>query len=294
MREISVIILSFNTKEYLKNLLTSIKKTDTQNSRLEVIIVDNASTDGTSLMVKKNFPKVTLVENKENLGFAQACNQGARLARGKYLLFLNSDTKIGKKTLVKMINFFEENNSVAAATCKLTLPPDKLDPACHRGFPTPWNAFCYFTGLEKLFPNLKIFSGYHQRWKNQDSVHEVEVISGAFFMIRKKIFEKLGGFDEQFFMYAEDIDLCKRIKDKGYKIFYYPLTRVIHYKKQSGREKLLDKKNIQEAETARQKTKKHFYETMKIFYEKHYEKKYPKIFKYLVLAGIWFVSKFKD
>lgn len=293
MPRLSVIILSFDTKGYLEDLLTSIKKADIRGLDLEVIVVDNASADGTPTMVKENFPQITLIGNKKNLGFSKACNQGASLAKGEYLLFLNSDTRVKKKTFIKMVRFFEEKEA-AAATCKLTLTSGKLDPACHRGFPTPWNAFCYFIGLEKLFPKFKIFSGYHQKWKNQDTLHEVDVISGAFFMIRKKIFQEVRGFDERFFMYAEDIDLCKRIKDNGYKIFYYPDTLVIHYKKQSGRRKLLDKTSEQKVIMARKQAKKHFYGTMKIFYEKHYEKKYPKIIKYLVLMGIWIVSKMKD
>ncbi len=248
MPKLSVIILNYNTQDYLKNLLTSIAGSLKEGFSLEIVVVDNASYDKSCQMVKKNFPEVFLIENKENQGFAKACNQGANKVQGDYFLFLNSDTKVEKETFLKMVKFFKEKKSVAAATCRLNLASGKLDPSCHRGFPTLWNAFCYFLGLEKLFPKFKVFSSYHQTWKNLDTTHEVDVISGAFFMIKRRIFQELKGFDERFFMYAEDIDLCKRIKDKRYKIFY----------------------------------------------EKHYERKYPKMLKYLVFTGIWIISKFKD
>lgn len=293
MPKLSIIILSFNTKDYLKNLLSSIKSSLRTGFNLETIVVDNGSSDNTVLMISKNFPEVILIKNQKNLGFAKACNQGAKQAKGKFLLFLNSDTRVEKDTFLKMLAFLE-TEKVAAATCKLLLSSGKIDPSCHRGFPTPWNAFCYFSGLEKLFPSFKAFSGYHQTWKGFTTIHEVEVISGAFFMINKKIFETLMGFDERFFMYAEDIDLCKRIKDQNYKIFYFPKTMAIHFKNRSGRKRALNIKNKQLSKKNRQKAKEHFYSTMKIFYEKHYQKKYPTIVKYLVLFGIWLIAKFKN
>jgi len=293
-KDLSIIILNYNTKKLLQNLLSSIFNSDIKKINLEVIVVDNASKDKSIAMVRTTFSRVKLIVNKNNLGYSKGNNIGAEKAEGKYLLFLNSDTKVFSNTLVKMLAFMEENKSAAAATCYLQLNNGKLDPACHRGFPTPWGALTYFSGLEKLFPRSRIFSQYHLGWKNLEKTHQVDVISGAFFMIRKEIFNKVNGIDEDYFMYGEDIDLCFRIKKLGYKIYYYPKTKIIHYKKQSGREKTNGKKITQKEINIRRITRKHFYETMKLFYDKNYQDKYPYFLRKLVLLGIYLVSKLKD
>lgn len=291
--DLSIIILSYNTKDLLKRLLLSILNSKKDGFKIETIIVDNASKDGSVPMVKNNFPDFKLIINKRNLGFSKGNNKGIKIAKGKYLLFLNSDTLLSKDTLVKMIKFMDENEQYAAATCRIELSDGNLDPACHRGFPTPWAAFTYFSGLEKLFPKSKIFSQYHQGWKNLNKLHQVDVISGAFFMIRKKVLDKVGLFDEKFFIYGEDIDLCYRIKQLGYKICFYPGTKIIHYKKQSGRARDKGKIITQKDLKIKEKTRKYFYDTMKLFYDKHYRDKYPFLVRYIVLWGIWLMSKLK-
>lgn len=291
--DLSIIILNYNTKKLLKNLLLSILKSKVNGFKIEVIVVDNASTDGSVQMVKKNFSDFKLIVNKKNLGYSQGNNLGIKTAKAKYLLFLNSDTLLSKETIFKMIKFMNENEQYAAATCRVELINGRLDPACHRGFPTPWAAFTYFSGLEKLFPQSKTFSQYHQGWKNLKEIHQIEVISGAFFLIRKKILDKVGLFDEKFFIYGEDIDLCYRLKQLGYKICFYPETKIVHYKKRSGRKKGKGKKNIQKELEIQETTRKYFYETMKIFYDKHYKNKYPLLLRKTILLGIWLVSRFK-
>jgi GT2 family glycosyltransferase len=295
-KDLSIIILNYNTKKLLGNLLSSIFNSDLKNINLEVIVVDNGSKDNSAGFVKKYFPKVKVIENKKNYGFSKGSNIGAKKAKGKYLLFLNSDTLVFKKTIKKMLGFLDKKTSAAAATCFLKMENGRIDPASHRGFPTPWAALSYFLGLEKLFSNSRFFGQYHKTWKNLKKTHQIDVISGAFFMIRRKIFDSLAGFDEDYFMYGEDIDLCYRLHKKGEKIYFYPHTKAVHLKKRSGRQRKAGNENEQEYENSkliREKTSSYFFNTMKTFYKKHYENKYPKLVKNLVLCGIFIVSKFK-
>lgn len=288
MLDLSIIILSYNTKAVTKrclvSLINNLKKSPTLTS--EIIVVDNASTDGSfkmleSFRVYKNFK---LIKNKNNVGFAKANNQALKITQGKYILFLNSDVIVDKLDFSILINYLEKDPKVGVLTVKINLPTKKIDPACHRGFPTIWNSLCYFLKLEKIFGRLpflgKIFGGYHLTYLNLDAIHEVDTISGAFFLTRKNILEKVRGFDEEFFIYGEDIDLCFRIKHLGYKIIYYPLFQVIHLKYTSG----IKKNNSL--------IKKQFYEAMKIFYRKHYQKKYPWFINKLIYFFVDFKSRF--
>jgi len=286
--------VNYNTKELLQNLLNSIKESDLNGIDYEIIVVDNNSTDGSVQLIKEKFREVKLIENKKNLGYAKANNQALRLSKGKYFLLLNSDTIVFKDTLKTMIEFMNENKQYSASTCRVELENGEIDPASHRGFPTPWAAFCYFSGLEKLFPKSKIFAKYHMGWKDLEKVHELDVISGAFFMIRKKALEKAGFLDERFFMYAEDIDLCFRMAKKGMKIGYNPNTKIVHFKKSSGRKKGKGKKVTQKDVKIRKQSSEYFFKTMKLFYEKHYKDKHPWIVRKIVLLGIRVVSKFKE
>lgn len=295
MIDISLIILNYNTKNLLINLLSSLNKNKLGKYIAEIIVVDNNSTDGSQKYLKTRSENLNLklILNKQNLGYSKGNNKAIKNAEGRYFLFLNSDTLLCPDTLFKMINFMDNNKEWAAATCRVELANGKLDPACHRGFPAPWAAFSYFSGLERLWPRSKLFGQYHQGWKALNKLHEINVISGAFFLIRKDVMDRVGYFDENFFMYGEDIDLCFRLKNKGYKICYYPDTKIIHYKKQSGRDKKKNTQNIQKHNLIKEESVKHFYETMKIFYDKHYQHKYPYLIRQLILLGIWLVSKLK-
>jgi len=303
--DLSVIIVNYNTEKFLENLLASLQKCQLDRFQLEIIVVDNASNYDIKKQIakikdKNKIFKIKLILNKENLGYARANNRGIKQAKGRYVLLLNSDTLLGKGTLLEMIRFMDNNKQFGAATCRVELADGRLDPACHRGFPTPWASFIYFSGLESLFLRLsrfKIFSRfsrlcqYHQGWKDLTKIHSVDVISGAFFLIRKKVLDQVGWLDERFFMYAEDIDLCLRLKEKGQQIAFNPETKIIHYKKSSGRQKGKGKKLTQKEIKIRQKAKKNFYQTMRLFYEKHYRDKYPWLIRKMVLRGIWIVSK---
>ncbi|MBI4225689.1 glycosyltransferase family 2 protein, partial [Candidatus Roizmanbacteria bacterium] len=211
---------------------------------------------------------VNLIQNKTNLGYPKANNQALKIAKGKYVLFLNSDTIIEALNFNTILKYFENNPEVGVLTVKVLLENGSIDPASHRGFPTIWRSFCYFAGLEELFKHVpffkKVFGGYHLVSLDKDKIHEIDSPAGAFYLTKRSILNKMNGFDESFFMYGEDLDLSFRIKKLGYKIIYYPKFEVIHLKHASG----LDTSDV----ITRKKAKYHFFEAMKIFYRKHHEK----------------------
>jgi len=287
MLDLSIIIVNYNTKEFLKNCLTSILSSIDGKLNYEVIVVDNCSSDNSSEMVRKEFPKVKLIANKNNVGFSKANNQGVKISqKSRYVLFLNPDTIMQKNTIEKMVEFMDENKGVGAATCKLVMLNGQIDDASHRGFPTPWNAFSHFLGLSRIFPKLRIFAGYHLGWMNLEEVHEVDALAGAFMLVRREAGEEVKWWDEDYFFYGEDIDFCYELKQKGWKIYYVPAVFVTHYKGVSGGIKKVSK----EITTAKKETKKRAtkwrFNAMRIFYKKHYEKKYPRLLSWLVLKAI--------
>lgn len=304
MIDLSIIIVSYNTKEFLKKCLQSIAE-DTNGLKVEIIIVDNASTDGSAdaignfqfsilQQVQDKFFNFQLIRNKENMGFSKANNQGVKKANGRYLLFLNPDTIICKNTLDKMFKFMEEHKDAGAATCRVQLLNKKLDDACHRGFPTPWRAFCYFSGLSQIFPTYRIFAGYTLGWEDLSKVHEVDSCSGAFMMVRREAGEEVGWWDEDYFWYGEDLDLCYRLKEKspstssgqGWKIYFVPSVSILHYKGVSGGIKEISNHLTTASKETKIKATKARFEAMRIFYKKHYLGTYPKIITWLVLQGI--------
>ncbi len=286
MPDLSVIVLSYNTKNTTKNCLEKLHDSlDSSNLLSEIIIVDNDSKDGSVEMLKKILQKSTAkitykaLFNKKNTGFAKGNNQGLKIANGKNILFLNSDVLIENIDWDGLIEYINQNPDIGALTVKVKLSDGNIDPASHRGFPTVWNSFTYYSNLEKIFgrvPQLnKIFGGYHLKNLNLETVHEIDSPSGAFYLTSIDLMNKLNGFDDKtFFLYGEDLDLSYRMKQLGFKILYYPKFSVLHLKSISGLKKN-DSKIKNEA-------KGHFYSAMKKFYEKHYKNKYPKIIRSIV------------
>lgn len=268
--DLSIVILHYNTLKLTRKCLLSI-----QASEYEVIVCDNGSTDSSLGALQKEFPRVRFIDNKKNLGFAAGNNPGIRVAKGKYVLLLNSDTEASSETIDAMVRFMDDHPQAGASTCKLLLPDGSLDQACHRGFPTPWAAFTYLSKLEKLFPKTRLFGEYHQGYKDVNSIHEVDCISGAFFMVRREVIDDVGLLDEDYFMYGEDIDWAYRIRKSGWKIFYNPTVTILHKKKQSGREHINKKQRIS--------TEIYFHKYNWLFYKKHYAKSHPvfSVFVYL-------------
>lgn len=277
MVDLSVIIISFNTREITAKSIDSLV-TSLQSSRIsyEIIVVDNASTDGSLDMLHSK--PVRVLALPENLGFGKANNRGVAISQGKYILYLNSDVIIDHVDFADVLKYMDDNRDIGVLTVKVNLLKNGIDPASHRGFPTLWRSFTYFSGLEKTLGRFsafkKLFGGYHLLQHDLQSVHEIDSPTGAFYLTRKEILDTVGGFDEKFFMYGEDLDLSFRIKEAGYKIMYFPKYMVTHLKHASGLR--------QETNTIRNKTKKHFYEAMRIFYDKHYARRYPPVVNGLV------------
>ncbi|HLF20099.1 MAG TPA: glycosyltransferase [Bacteroidota bacterium] len=272
--QLSIIIVNYNVRDFLHHALISLQKA-AKGIRSEIIVVDNASDDGSVEMVRKRFPGVLLIPNKQNLGFAGANNIGLKRARGKFLLLINPDTVVQEDTLRVMLDFFDEYPDAGLAGCKILNPDGSFQLSCRRSFPTPWVALTKITGLSRLFPTSSWFGRYNLTYLNTEETYEVDAVSGSFMMLRRSVFERAGGLDEAFFMYGEDLDWCYRIQKEGWKIYYVHSTQIIHYKGESTKRSSLD-----EIQT--------FYEAMHLFVRKHFTSLFP--LGLLVRWGIVFTS----
>jgi GT2 family glycosyltransferase len=291
MKDLSIIIVSYNTADITVAAIQSVIDT-VKKITCEIIVVDNASKDESVKKINalkntnKNITAISVIENKENFGFSKANNIGVEKSSGRYVLFLNSDTVVHKETLDGMVEWMDKNPKVGASTCKVVFPNGKLDDGSHRGFPTPLRSLFHFTGLAKLFPNSEFFNGYHLGWKNLDKVHEIEALVGAFMVVRREAGDEVKWWDEDYFWYGEDLDFCYVLNEKGWKIYYIPDYSILHYKGVSGG----IKKNTAVVSQASKETKLRAtnarFNAMRIFYKKHYEKKYPQIITQLVFLGI--------
>ncbi|MBI3578172.1 MAG: glycosyltransferase family 2 protein, partial [Ignavibacteriales bacterium] len=236
---ISVIIVNFNVREFLHHALVSLQKA-MKGIKGEIIIVDNASDDGSVEMVRRRFPTVALIANKTNLGFAKANNLGLKKAKGKHFLLINPDTLVQEDTLRVMLKFFENNPDVGLAGCKILNPDGSFQLPCRRSFPTPWVALTKMSGLSALFPRTRLFGRYNLTYLSPDETYEIDAVSGSFMMLRREAYEQVGGLDEDFFMYGEDLDWCYRIQKAGWKNYYVHSTKIIHYKGESTKRSNLD------------------------------------------------------
>lgn len=270
--DLSIIILNYNTCELTLKALRSVYASRT-GYQFEVILIDNASSDSSVEKIREEFPQVQLIENEENVGFSKANNQGMRIATGRYVLLLNSDTVVQTDTLEIMVRFMDEHPDVGASGCKVILPDGSLDKACRRGFPTPSASFYYAFGISKLFPHVPRFNQYQLGYLNPDEEYPVDCLVGAFMLVRRKAIDEVGLLDEQFFMYGEDVDWCYRIKQAGWTNYYYPKTHIIHYKGASSRKRPL--KIVYE-----------FHRAMYLFHRKHFRSRYSLPTNLLVYGGI--------
>ncbi len=289
--DLSIIILSYNTIELLKNCLQSVLNSDLANYAMEVIVVDNNSSDGSreyleELKIKSEKLKVIL--NKKNIGYSGGNNVGLKYAQGKYVLFLNSDTVVEPKAFRKTLDYMEKKPEAGALTPKTILFSGGMDPDCHRGFPTPWASLTYFLGLEKLFPKTRLFGQYHQLYKDLDKIHEIDAGFGTYLLTRKKIIDQLGGWDENYFFYGEDLDLFYRIKQAGWKVIFYPEPLVTHYKGASSglRKESKEMGVVKVDKKTRVKAAEESIRAMEIFYKKFYQNKYPRWVTFFTLKAI--------
>lgn len=273
---LSVVIVSYNVKTFLEQCLQSVLKA-AEGIETEIFVVDNNSVDGTEAMLMAKFsrlPNVRLIFNRENVGFSKANNQAFRACRGQYVLALNPDTLVEEDTFHKMIAFMERDPVIGAAGCKLLNADGSFQLSCRRSFPTPEVSFYKLIGLSALFPKSRRFARYNLTYLPIDATYEVDALMGAFMFMRRAALEQVGFFDESFFMYGEDLDLCYRIKQAGWKIYYYHETQIIHYKGESTKKESFNY-------VAR------FYEAMLIFVRKHYRSRHSRLFEAVLIAGIY-------
>lgn len=260
--DISIIIVSYNVHHYLRQCLESVfASAKHANLDIEVFVVDNNSTDNSvgyirSKFPQDGFPNLHLIANRANVGFGRANNQALRKATGKYVLYLNPDTIITENTLRDCYDYAETKEDIGALGVKMLNATGSFALESRRGLPTPWVAFCKMSGLGHVFPKSRIFGRYYMRYLDKDQPAEIEIVSGAFMLCSHAALKKCGAFDEQFFMYGEDIDLSYRFLKGGFKNYYHP-TPIVHYKGES-----THKGSYKYVHT--------FYEAMLIFFHKHF------------------------
>lgn len=280
--KLSVIIVNYNVKHFLEQCLHSVYKA-AKGIETEIFVVDNNSVDGSAHLIREKFPELHFIENKENVGFSKANNQAIRIATGKYILLLNPDTVVEEDTFSKVIGFMENHPEAGGLGVKMIDGKGNFLPESKRGLPTPWVAFYKMFGLSKLFPNSRRFGKYHLTYLNENEIHEVDVLAGAFMLMRRETLDKVGLLDETFFMYGEDIDLSYRITLGGYKNYYFPETTIIHYKGESTKKGSLNYVKV-------------FYNAMIIFARKHFSGGNAGVFAFIIHLAIWFrafISIFK-
>lgn len=284
--DLSIIILSYNTETLLKRCLETVENLTKDNLSVEVIVVDNASSDGSVKMVREKFPKFQLIESKKNLGFAGGNNLGLRHTHGNYILFLNSDTELKPSAVTEMIKFMESDKKIGAVTPKTILFNGEMDPDCHRGFPTPWASLTYFLGLESLFPRSRIFGQYHRFYQDLNEAHEIDAGFGTFMFVKKKALDDAGVWDDSYFFYGEDLDLFYRIKQKGWKVMFYPKPLLLHHKGASSGLRSESREVARVDKETRVRVAKASIRAMEIFYKKFYRDKYPLVVTLLIIVGI--------
>ncbi len=230
---LSICIVSHQAREYLEQCLELIEANPFEGD-CEIIVVDNGSTDGTAEMVNSRFPKVRLIREETNKGFAAPMNRALQLAAGDYLLLLNPDTLVHAGAMGNLVGFMQTHSEVGICGPKVLNTDGTLQLPCRRGEPTPWAVIAYFLRLYKLFPGSKFFGGYLMNYLGEDELHIVAGVSGSCMLVRREVFARIGYLDEQFFAYQEDADICRRARQAGWQVYYVPSAQITHYGGQGG------------------------------------------------------------
>jgi len=292
MKKLAIIIVNYNTKDILRDCLKNLERLSFKNyvQDVQIVIVDNGSKDGSADMVGAEFKNVDLIRT-ENKGLAVGYNLGmTRAADAAYYLFMGTDAFPKPGCIEGVIDFIEARSEVGIATAKLVLRSGALDMDAHRGFPIPWTALTHFAGLDRLFPKSHIFNKYFLGWHDMSKPHEIDLCISHFMMVKKEVFDKVEPWDEDFFVYGEDVDFCWRVKQGGFKIFYLPQFECLHYKGVSVgiRKETSDVTKADDATKSRMKSETTH--AMRLFYQKHMYRKYPWIINKVVELGITAIS----
>ncbi|NBR14559.1 MAG: glycosyltransferase, partial [Crocinitomicaceae bacterium] len=272
--DLSVVIVNYNVEYFLEQCLNAVRSAS-KELKVQVFVVDNNSIDGSVLMVQEKFPEVTVVANKDNVGFSKANNQAILMSDARYVLLLNPDTVIEEDTFLKTVNFMDEHPESGGLGVRMVDGKGVFLPESKRGFPTPAVSFYKIFGLSRIFPKSKTFGQYHLGYLSEFETNKVDVLSGAFMMLRSEMLDKVGLLDEMFFMYGEDIDLSYRIKLGGYENYYFAGTKIIHYKGESTKKSSVNYVFI-------------FYKAMILFAKKHFSDKNAKLFSLAINLAIYF------
>jgi len=270
--DLSVVIVNYRVKDFLEQCLQALPEA-AAGLEYETIVVDNASGDDSLEYLAAKFPNVRFIANESNVGFAKANNIGLGIARGRLLAILNPDTLPDPGSLTTLVEYLRDRPKVGAVGPKLVNSSGEFDRTSKRGFPTPWTSFCRMSGLSAIFPRTRIFGGYDLLFLDPDLPAAVDSLQGACMLIRREVFETVGGLDEDFFMFGEDIDWCYRIKQAGWEVHYAPASRVIHFRGESTRRSDFDRDAA-------------FYGAMRIFIRKHFTGRYPWPALQMLYAGV--------
>jgi GT2 family glycosyltransferase len=292
--QLSIIILNYNTKQLTLDSIASVEKhyaQEVSDGTYEILVADNASTDDSvhAFRTYKKRSKIKsfhIIETGGNIGFAAGNNKAVPFAKGKYVLFLNPDTIVYPKTLRVLIDFMESHEDAGAVSCKLINKNGKFDFNSHRGFPTPWNAFCYFSGLQKRFPKSRLFAGYTQGWMDNNTTHEVDAISGAFLLVPRTVGAKIKWWDEEYFFYGEDLQFSYDVRKAGYKVYYMGEVESMHIGGAISGIKKETRHLSTESVIAKRKIQVARFEAMRIFYKKNYKTTYPEWLQFMIFRAI--------
>lgn len=272
--KLSIVIVNYNVEHFLEQCLYSVRRA-LKGIEGEVFVVDNNSVDGSLKMLVEKFPEVKVIANKDNVGFSRANNQAIRISKGEYVLLLNPDTVVEDDTFSKTLNFMDSHPDAGGLGVKMVDGKGRFLPESKRGLPTPETAFYKIFGLSSLFPHSRRFSKYHLGYLDENEINKVDILAGAFMLLRRETLDKCGLLDETFFMYGEDIDLSYRITLAGYNNYYFPETRIIHYKGESTKKTSVNYVLV-------------FYKAMEIFAKKHFGQKRARMFSFFINIAIYF------
>ena len=270
--KLSVVIVNYNVKHFLEQCLCSVCKAARNVQSAEIIVVDNASSDGSVKYISERFPDITIIASEKNLGFARANNLAIKKSKGEYVLLLNPDTIVTENTFAHFVDFMDKHPEAGACGAYMLHTDGTFALESRRGLPTPFVAFCKMSGLTSLYPKSRLFGRYYMCYLNEFEVDPIEIVSGAYMFIRREALDKAGLLDEDFFMYGEDIDLSYRILKAGYQNYFLP-TPILHYKGESTK-----KSSYRYTHT--------FYQAMQLFFKKHYSH-YSVLVSLPIKLAIW-------
>ncbi len=277
MTDLQVVVVSYNTRELLRDCLESLGESRLPGRTVLVTVVDNHSPDGSADMVASDFPEHALIRNR-NLGWSHGNNLGLLRAPARYHLLLNPDTILPPSALAETLDYMEAHPDIGALGPRLVLADGSLDAACRRGFPTPANALAKFSGLARAFPGSRRLGAYNLSYLSPEDTADVGSLVGAFMLLRARALEEIGGLDQTFFMYGDDLDLCYRLGTMGWRVVYWPRVTVLHYKRA--------------ASSGNARAGREFFQAMRRFYDKHYGRAVVPLERAMVMGGISMVERF--